>query len=113
MAIAAEDAEAKRLYLEMYTKLRDTLNLAPTNYRMWRNGGMRIIHGNIDILSDLKKKSVCVLYLGAYYTWECNILGGVLYLGAYFTLTITLHFVFILFFKIIVKPDTRCTTIVR
>ena len=72
--------------------------------------GMRIIHGNIDILSDLNN---CLLYLGAYYTSECNILGGVLYLGAYYTHIITVHFVFVLFFKIIVKPDTRCTTNVR
>ena len=71
--------------------------------------GMRIIHGNIDILSDFNN---CVLYLGAY-TSESNILGGGLYLGAYYTHTITVHFVLVLFFKIIVKPDTRCTTNVR
>ena len=72
MAIAAEDVEAKRLYLEIYTRLRDTLNLAPTNYRMWRNGGLQSwdAYHNIDILSDLNKVRVRI------------ILGGVLYLGA-------------------------------
>ena len=72
MAIAAEDVEAKRLYLEIYTRLRDTLNLAPTNYRMWRNGGLQSLdaYHNIDILSDLNKVRVRI------------ILGGVLYLGA-------------------------------
>ena len=46
---------------------------------------MCIIHGNIDILSDLNKKSVCVLYLGAYYTWGRIIFGSVIFLVAYYT----------------------------
>ena len=35
---------------------------------------MRIIHDNIEILSDFGTKSGCVIYLGAYYTRKFTVL---------------------------------------
>ena len=36
--------------------------------------GVRIIYGKIEIVSDLNKKSGCILFLGAYYTRKITVI---------------------------------------
>ena len=36
--------------------------------------GVRIINGNVKILSDLNKKSGCIIFFGVYYTWKITVI---------------------------------------